>query len=222
MKILISTSSFGKVGRRPLDFLAAAGMEVVLNPHGRKLQPVEAGMLLADVAGVVAGTEKLSRDVLAGAPQLQVISRCGTGLDSVDMAAAADLGIAVYNTPDAHVAGVAELTLGGILAMLRHVGVSDRQLRDGVWKKRMGQLLGGKRVGLIGCGRVAKHLVALLQPFQVELVAYDPAQDVDFAAQYGVAYVTLDEVLAAADIVSLHLPYSQKTHGQYGAGWAGR
>ena len=204
--ILISTSSFGRSGRQPLDLLEQSGCTVSLNPHGRTLTPEEARALLADVDGVIAGTEKLTRDVLAAAPRLKVVSRCGTGLDSVDLAAARDLGIRVFNTPDAHVDGVAELTLAGILDVLRHVSAGDRAIRAGQWHKPMGRLLRGKTVGIVGLGRVGKALVALLRPFGVSVLAHDPVEDRDFAAANGVGFTSLDAVLREADVVAVHAP----------------
>lgn len=86
-------------------------------------------------------------------PDLKVISRCGTGMDNVDRAYAAEKGIEVRNTPDGPTLAVAELTLGLILTLLRQVPHQDRELRSGVWKKRMGNLLHGKNVGIVGFGQ---------------------------------------------------------------------
>jgi len=204
--VLISTSSFGRSGRQPLDLLEQSGCTLTLNPHGRTLTSEEARTLLAEADGVIAGTEKLTRDVLAAAPRLKVVSRCGTGLDSVDLAAARDLGIHVFNTPDAHVDGVAELTLAGILDVLRRVSASDRAIRAGEWHKPMGRLLRGKTVGILGLGRVGKALVALLRPFGVTVLAHDPAEDRAFAAANAVGFATLDAVLERSDVIAVHAP----------------
>ncbi|MCI0395258.1 MAG: phosphoglycerate dehydrogenase [Chloroflexi bacterium] len=210
MHVFISTSSFGNMDRQPLAMLEAAGIVYRLNPYGRKLKPEESVQLLVGVDGLIAGTELLDRGVLAQAPRLRIVSRCGTGLDSVDLAAAAELGIRVTNTPDAHVDAVAELTLAGILDLLRRVSCADHLVRQGQWVKPMGRLLRGKTVGIVGLGRVGKALVQLLQPFAVTVLAYDPYQDPVFAGQYGVRYIPLEELLGAADVVSLHLSYSRE------------
>lgn len=208
MKVLTTTSSFAKISRQPLEMLSAAGMETVLNPYGRTLKREESMQLLADVDGLIAGTEKLDEEVLRHAPHLKVISRVGTGMDNIDHAAATARGIRLYNTPDAHVDGVAELTLGGILAMLRQVAAADRRLRQQTWQKPMGQLLRGKTVGVIGLGRAGKRLVQLLRPFEVSVLAYDPLEDSDFAHNHGVLYQSLADLLRQADIVTLHLSFS--------------
>jgi D-3-phosphoglycerate dehydrogenase len=206
IRVLVSTSSFGRSGRQPLELLERAGCEVSLNPHGRTLTADEARALLADCDGVVAGTEKLTREVLAAVPRLKVVSRCGTGLDSVDLAAARELGIRVRNTPDAHVDGVAELTLAGILGVLRHVAAADAAVRAGAWKKPMGRLLRGRTVGIVGLGRVGRALVALLQPFAVTVLACDPVEDGAFAASRAVSYVPLGTLLERTDVVCVHAP----------------
>jgi D-3-phosphoglycerate dehydrogenase len=207
-RVLVSTSSFGTTGRRPLEMLEAAGLDVTLNPHGRKLRPEETRQLLVGVDGLLAGTELLSREILQEAKSLRVVSRCGTGMDGVDLDAAAELGIAVRNTPDSHVDAVAELALAGMLDLLRQLSAADRDLRSGRWKKPMGALLGGKTVGLVGLGRIGKRLAELLGPFGVSLLATDPMEDPDLAARVGVRYTTLEALLRESDIVSLHLPFA--------------
>src|SRR5688572_22076626 len=206
MNVLISTSSFAMHSREPLDRLEGWGASYRLNPHSRKLTADEVGALLSDVDGLIAGTEPLTRDVLRRAPRLRAISRCGTGLDNVDLEAAAELGIEVRNTPEAHVDGVAELALAGMICILRKVTQADRSVRNGEWKKPMGRLLRGKSVGLVGLGRVGKRLVELLAPFEVVLLASDPTKSPEFVARHGVEYTELDDLLARADVVSLHLP----------------
>lgn len=197
---------------RPLQLLADAGCEVVLNPYGRTLKPEESMQLLADVDGLIAGTEKLSRAVLQQAPRLKVISRVGTGMDGIDHAAAAEFGVQVRNTPDAHVDAVAELTLAGILDMLRQVPQAHHRLHLGEWQKPMGRLLRGQTVGIIGLGRTGKALVELLRPFAVTILAYDPIQDMVFAHTHHITYLPLDELLSQADIVTLHLSYSADSY----------
>lgn len=203
-RVLVSTSTFGRVSRRPLELLEAAGVRYRLNPHGRKLTPEESAELLADADGVIAGTETLSREVLGRAPRLKVISRVGTGLDGVDLAAAGELGIRVAHTPDAHVDAVAELALGGMLAVLRHLAAADRGVRAGGWHKPMGSLLAGKTVGIVGLGRIGKALLRLLTPFGGTRLACDPRPEAELAGHGGVRYVGLDELLAESDLVTLH------------------
>jgi D-3-phosphoglycerate dehydrogenase len=207
-----STSSFGVESREPLDRLERAGFAVRSNPHGRALNADEAKAHLDGIVGLVAGTEKLTAELLRGAPALKVISRVGVGIDNVDLGAAKELGIAVHNTPEAHVDAVAELTLGGLLAALRAIPRSEASIRAGKFEKPIGRLLRGKTVGLVGYGRVARALASLLRAFDCTILAYDVAHS-DASARY----VGLDELLAQADVVSLHLPYAKSAHHLIGA-----
>jgi D-3-phosphoglycerate dehydrogenase / 2-oxoglutarate reductase len=211
-RVVVSTSSFGRYDERPLELLVAAGHEVVANPHGRRLTPDESRRLLDRAVGLIAGTEALSREVLAAAPDLRVISRCGVGLDGIDLEAAAERGIAVLRTGEAHVDAVAELALGGLLDVLRRISAADRGVRAGAWDKPMGRLLKGKTVGVVGLGRTGRRLVELLAPFAVTVVAVDPVEDRAFAAAHAVTYGSLDTVLESSDIVTLHLGYSPDAH----------
>ncbi len=220
--VAISTSSFAKESSRPLEMLRAAGFEVRGNPTGRTLTSDEAKEHLQGVVGLIAGTEKLTRDVLTACPQLRCISRVGVGIDGVDLTAAKELSITVVNTPDAHVDAVAELTLAGLLSALRAIPRSDTSIRGGGFDKPMGRLLRGKSIGFVGFGKVARALTKLLAPFEGQRWAYDVVEDAPAAAALGVRYASLDEVLASCDIVSLHLPYAKSAHHLIGAAELGR
>ena len=215
--VAVSTSSFAAENSQPLDRLRERGFDVRLNPHGRQLTPDEARGFLDGVVGLVAGTEKLPADTLRAHPGLKAISRVGVGMDSIDLAAARELGIAVVNTPEAHVDAVAELTLAGLLGALRRVPDCHAGIRAGTWKKPMGRLLRGKTVGLVGFGRVGRGVARLLAAFECPLIAYDPVRDDAAAAARGARYAELDALLPACDIVSLHLPYTKAAHHIIGA-----
>ena len=210
-KLLITTSSFGAKDTAALAALRDAGYEAVLNPFARTLTEAEITALLAEhrPVGLIAGLEPLTDQVMQGAvAHLQVISRCGTGLDNVDLDAAKRLGIAVLNTPAAPAEAVAELSLGLILALIRNIAAHDQIVHAGAWKKRMGLLLSEITVGIVGLGRVGKRVAAMLRPLGSRVIATDVLPDHDWIAAHGVSLMTLPQVLAAADVVSLHLPYA--------------
>ncbi len=204
MKIAITTSSFARYSDEPLKLLEQAGVEYVMNDKGRALTEEEAIQFLKDCDGVAAGTEPLTRKVMDALPNLKVISRCGTGMDSVDRGAAAEKGIEVRNTPDGPTLAVAELTLGLILTLLRQVSHQDRELRSGVWKKRMGNLLHGKNVGIIGFGKIGRAVARLLEPFGVNIGYHDPYAEVPEYTR-----LELDELMGWADVITLHCPKSE-------------
>jgi D-3-phosphoglycerate dehydrogenase len=134
-------------------------------------------------------------------PELRVISRCGVGMDSVDLEAAKEKGIAVRNTPEGPTKAVAELTLGFALDLMRQVTLMDREVRAGTWKKRTGFLLHGKKVGIVGFGRIGRAVAGVFRALWCEAAFYDPfiAGDTD-----GCTRMELDGLLAWADIVTLH------------------
>ncbi len=199
MKVAITTSSFARYSKEPLDLLDQEKIEYVLNTTGRTLTEEETIKLLTGCAAVAAGTESYSKHVLDVLPELKVISRCGTGMDNIDFAAAKTHGITVCNTPDGPVAAVAELTIGLMLTLLRHVPHQDRDIRNGIWKKRMGNLLAGKRIGIVGFGRIGKAVARLLEPFGVEIAYHDP-----FIEDKNFPRLGLDALMNWADIITLH------------------
>jgi len=199
MKIAITTSSFAEFSEEPLRLLDNAGINHTLNPFGRKLTEDETIAQLDGCVGVAAGTEQWSARVMKALPALKVISRCGAGMDNVDMAAAENLGIAVCNTPHGPTLAVAELTLGLALALLRHIPHMDREMRRGVWKKRMGYNLKGKRLGIVGFGRIGRAVADLLAPLGVETAFSDPV-----AASDVYPGMSLDQLTAWCDMLTLH------------------
>lgn len=205
MKIAITTSSFAKFSKEPLNLLDKKGIAYVLNPHGRKLTEEETTTLLQGCVGVAAGTESLTARIMDVLPDLKVISRCGTGMDNVDQTAARDRGIAVCNTPDGPTLAVAELTLGYALDLMRQISRMDRELRSGVWKKRMGNTLSGKRLGIIGFGRIGRAVAKVFSPLGVEVAFNDPVAESGTYRKMGVT-----ELLVWADIVTLHCSMSGK------------
>lgn len=209
-KIFISTTSFAKYDKGPIRILEKKGLDVALNPHGRKLKSEEVAHFLCNVIGLIAGTEILNRDVLSSSRSLKVISRCGVGMDNVDLKAAEESGIKVFNTPDAPTLAVAELTIGLIFTLLRRIVEADHSIREGKWQKYMGGLLCDKKVGIIGLGRIGKKVAELLIPFGVEILSCEPNPDKDFMNMHGIKNMPLKDVLLNADIISLHLSHGTK------------
>jgi len=207
-KVFISTTSFAEFDPGPVDILKGKGLELFFNPYKRKLTPDELVELAAGCAGLIAGVESLNAEALSRLGKLKVISRCGAGLDNVDLVKAKELNIKVYNTPDAPTLAVAELTVGLMLSLLRRVSLMDRQLRQGKWNKLMGRLLTGKKVGIVGMGRIGLKVAELLRAFEVEIFYADVKQ-----LEPGESKATkcgLEELLSKVDIVTIHIPYDKK------------
>jgi len=209
-KLVISTSSFDVDNNPHLQHLVKAGMNIVGNSFKRKLTEDEIIELLGqDTVGMIAGIEPLTERVFMSAKGLKAISRCGAGLDNVDLTAAKRQDITVFNTPEAPAQAVAELTMSLILAALRRICQVDQLLRADRWSRMQGQLLAAQLVGIIGLGHIGRRVAKLCQAFDARVVAHDPYID---PTSHGVELVPLKKLLAEADIISLHLPYGANTH----------
>lgn len=206
-KILISSSTFGEYSSEPIDMLKKAGLEVVLNPYKRRLKPEEVVDLAEDCVGIIAGVEDLDGHTLSQLKKLQVISRVGIGLENIELEAAEKLGITIKNTPDAPTQAVAEMAIGLILNLLRNISLEDRLMHAGKWEKKIGGLLSGKTIGIIGIGRIGKRVAELLQGMNVKTVACDLAPDAAWAEKHGVGLVSLDALLRSSDIVTIHVSH---------------
>jgi len=207
-QVFISTTSFARWDERPLRLLKDADLDVALNPHGRKLTGEEVVELAAGATGLIAGTEPLDAQVLNRLKQLKVISRCGVGMDNIDLETARELGIKVFHTPYGPTLAVAELTVGLILDLLRNVNQMDRELRAGIWKKRMGYLLKGKKVGIIGFGRIGQKTGSLLMALGCKVSYYDIAAvdlRIEGLKDSGIKKLEMDDLLKVSDIIVIHV-----------------
>ena len=209
-RVLITTSSFGKDDSSPLNLLQNAGYETIINPHGRKLTEDEVLNLLLEVkpVGMIAGVEPLTTRVLQQAKGLKVISRCGIGMDNVDLDAARSLGIIVRNTPDAPTEAVAELTIGFIFNLLRKIAFLDRELRKGNWTKESGGLVRGKNVGVVGLGRIGKRVAEMLLALGAKVAGTDIQPDYEWLHRKQVPFISLEELLKQSEILCLHVSYT--------------
>jgi D-3-phosphoglycerate dehydrogenase / 2-oxoglutarate reductase len=209
-KILITTSSFNLNNFPKLDRLKSIGYEIILNPYSKKMSEDQILDLIdKNVVAMIAGTEPLTNLVLQKASSLKIIVRCGIGMDNVDLLAAKKKGIIVTNTPDAPTRAVAELVIGHLLSLLRKISYDDRQIRIGNWKKPMGSLFCGKKIGIIGAGRIGKMVANLSNSFGATVLAYDP-----FIKKSNDLFriVSIEELLSQSDIISLHIPYNNDNH----------
>lgn len=171
---------------------------------------------LADANAIlVRSATKVDAEAIAAAPKLQVIARAGVGLDNVDIKAATTAGVMVVNAPTSNIISAAELTIGHILSLARHIPVAHASLAGGQWKRSAytGTELYEKTVGIIGLGRIGALITARLQAFGVEVIAYDPYITSARAQQLGVQTVSLDELLERSDFITIHMPKTPETVG---------
>ena len=190
--------------------LVDAGFELVCNDTGRKLDRDEQKALIADAFAVIAGTESYDDDMLAAAPNLKLVVRFGVGTDNFDLEAMKRRGIAVGVISNNNC--VAEFAVSLILGIMKNLRLFDDAVRQGKWSRFTMRELKDKTVGIVGFGRIGRRLAHLLQGFDVELVAYDPYMNEAEAQRLNVKPVSLEELLAISDVVSLHIPATPQTH----------
>jgi phosphoglycerate dehydrogenase-like enzyme len=207
-KILVTPRSLTQSGHPALARLERAGFEVIRCTPGQQPDERELLRLLPGCVGYLAGVEPVSGRVLERAEGLRAISRNGSGVNNIDLDAARERNIAVLRVEGANARGVAELTLGLALALVRSLPASDRSLKRGVWQRCKGIELKGRTMGLIGCGRIGQLVAEMAIGLGMNAVGYDPVRNGRLLATEGFCYVTLDEVLARSDVISLHCPPS--------------
>ncbi|THG34916.1 phosphoglycerate dehydrogenase [Glaciibacter flavus] len=168
---------------------------------------------------LVRSATKVDAEALAAAPRLQVVARAGVGLDNVDVKAATAAGVMVVNAPTSNIISAAELTVGHILSLARHIPAAHSSLAGGAWKRSSytGVELYEKTVGIIGLGRIGALITARLQAFGVTVIAYDPYVTSARAQQLGVQPVSLDELLEQSDFITIHMPKTPETTGMIGS-----
>jgi D-3-phosphoglycerate dehydrogenase len=167
------------------------------------------------IDGVACGDDAFSAGVLeAFAPRLKVISKWGTGIDSIDCAAASRLGIQVFNTPDAFTQAVADSVLGYILAFARNIPRLDREMKAGGWTKLPGRALHECTLGVVGVGRIGREVLRRAGSFGMRLLGNDIVTvDPAFLRQHGVSMVGLEDLLEQADFVSLNCDLNPSSEG---------
>lgn len=175
---------------------------------------------LSDAEAVlIRSATKIDAEALGHAPKLRVVARAGVGLDNVDIKASTAQGVMVVNAPTSNIISAAELTVGHILSLARHIPNANSSLSAGQWKRSSftGTELFEKTIGIVGLGRIGALVAARLAGFGVRLVAYDPYVTSARAQQLGVQLLTLDELVAQADFLTIHMPKTPETTGMIGA-----
>ena len=172
---------------------------------------------------IVRGRTKVTRDVIeAGRGRLKAICRAGVGLDNIDLEAAREAGVEVFNTPEAPTEAVAELTVGLIIALARSIPKADRALKEGRWAKKelVGWELRGKTLGIIGFGRIGQRVAEICHALGMKIIAYrrtrPPGIEAVLARTGARMASSIEEVLRESDIITLHVPLTPQTRHMIG------
>lgn len=209
-KVLITTVPYADKNKFPLELLEGAGIEYLINPLGRRLTEDELANMVADFDVIIAGTEPITDKVMSHASKLKFISRVGIGLDNVDLIAAKKRDIYVSYTPDAPAPAVAELTIGLMLSLLRHVHVSNAQMRRGEWQRHFGRRIPEVTIGIIGTGRIGGRVLRRLAAFgSPRVLVNDLHPDPHVADKLKLEWVDKQTIYREADVISLHIPLTE-------------
>jgi D-3-phosphoglycerate dehydrogenase len=200
-----------------IELLRAEGWEVDAR-SGRTAPELAADLADAD-ALVVRSATKVTANLIASAPRLRAIARAGTGVDNVDVDAASARGIVVMNAPGANSISVAELAMAHLLALARKIPAADASMKAGKWDKKsfLGEEVRGKVLGLVGLGRIGQEVAKRARAFEMTVLAHDPFISAQIARDLAVELVSLDDVCARADFLSLHLPSTPQTKHTFNA-----
>lgn len=164
---------------------------------------------------IVRSATRVDAAILDRAPGLRVVGRAGVGVDNIDVAAASERGVAVMNAPGGNTISAAELTMALLLSVARRVAEADRTMREGKWERSrlQGVELRGKTLGVIGAGRIGWEVAERCRAFGMDVIVYDPYLPAHRVEDLRPHLVTLDQLIASADVVSLHVPLNAETKG---------
>ena len=209
--VAVTARSFRQVPGEHQELLRASGLPVRFAEADRPLDEEELVEMVRGCWGLIVGVDPVTAAVLDAGP-LRVVVRFGSGTDNVDLEAAGRRGVRVVATPGANARSVAELTIGLLLALARHLVFHDQEIRSGSWSRHTGIELAGRRLGVVGYGAVGRQVAGIASALGMEVVATDPAvRDAD------VPLVDLETLLASSDAVTLHVPLADDTRAMIGA-----
>jgi phosphoglycerate dehydrogenase-like enzyme len=213
--IAVSSHSFSKNHTLRRELLARH-TQATFNETGHPLKGEALIALLRGHDRAITGLEVLDNEVFSAVPELRIVSKYGVGLDMIDLAAARRHGVSVRWTPGVNRQAVAELTIAFMIALCRSLVPLSQAIKSGGWTHPGGRQLSSACVGIIGCGHVGQEVARLCRAFGATVLAHDIRSYDAFYNAHGVQAVTLDALLAAADLVTLHVPLDRSTRGLMG------
>ena len=215
LRVLVSAPYMLPVIERFQPIFDELGVEVVLAEVEERLSEDELLAYAGSIDGVICGDDRFTEKVLkAASPRLRVISKWGTGIDSIDTKAAKGLGIQVLNTPGAFTDPVADSVLGYILAFARSQPWMTQQMRDGEWEKIPGRALSECSLGVVGVGKIGKAVLKRARGFGMDLLGNDIVEiDSGFVAEVGVQMMGFDDLLKQADFISINCDLNPTSRG---------
>lgn len=208
----VASPSFSK-NETLVDELIAIFPDAKINLEGRILGGDELVEYCRGYESIILGTEKLDDSVIERLPELQFVAKYGVGLDNVDQDSLQRRGIRLGWSGGVNRRSVSEMALAFMIGLSRNLFLTSQKLKNGEWDKRGGFQLTEKTVGIIGCGFVGEDLIRLLEPFQCQILICDILDKSELCSLYSARQVSMEDLLAEADLVTLHVPLTEKTEG---------
>lgn len=202
--ILIALSTFAEFDAKPLELLQASGIPYTIHSTGKRITKEELLQAGKNATVIVAGVEPYDAGVLSALTNLRCISRCGVGVDAIDLETASEKGITVLNTPDVPTIAVAELAISLYFSLSRNLRVQANSMGNKKWERLESHLVSGKTIGIIGFGRIGRKIAEFLKPFNVKILVADPFLAKESVGNLGATLVDKETLLRESDIVSVH------------------
>jgi D-3-phosphoglycerate dehydrogenase len=208
------------INRMGVEYLKERKVNVIELPPGSTGETLAEHIAEADGL-ITRGSIKIPRELMESNPRLKVVGVHGIGCDHVDLEAAKELGKTVCNTPDALTVTVAEMAMAMTLALLRKVVSADKAVRNGQWSRKYSDLIGvelaGKKVGIIGLGRIGTATAIRMKAFDADVYYWSRSRKRKEEELYGFKWLELNDLLQTCDIISLHIPSTPETRHIIGA-----
>jgi D-3-phosphoglycerate dehydrogenase len=216
IKVLIADD----MSKKAVEVLSGAGFSVDVKTG---MKPEELAAVIGQYHGLgIRSASKVTAAVLANPGKLKIIGRAGVGTDNIDVKAATEKGVLVINTPQGNAAAAAELAIGLMFALARKIPQAAETMRQGIWEKKkfMGVEIAGKTLGVVGLGNIGRNAADRGVGLKMNVIGYDPFPPAALPA--GVKLVSLDELLAKSDFITLHVPLTPDTKNLFGAETLGK
>src|ERR1700690_3069734 len=207
MKVLVSDN----ISSKGVEILKKAGLEVDVKTG---MKPDELKACIGKYSGlIIRSATKVTADIIEAASNLKVIGRAGSGLDNVDKAAASKKGIVVMNTPGGNTVTTAEHTIAMLFSVARMIPQATASMKAGKWEKKkfMGVELFNKTLGIVGLGAMGTQVATKARGLEMNIIAYDPFFSAEKAKETGIRKVSLAEIFAESDFITIHSPMTAET-----------
>lgn len=212
-KVLVCSKSFGKYTEDGINILKENNCEIIKNPYDRYFKEEDFLKHIKGIDSIIVSMDEVTSKVIDYADSLKIISVHGTGVDNIDVGYAEKKSIYVANVPSSDKGGiaVADLAFGLLIAMARKIIKADAIVKKGVWERLVGSDVGGATIGVVGTGRIGTEVIKRAKGFGLNILAFDMVRKKELEIEYGIKYVSLNELLRKSDFITVHVPLNKDT-----------